>query len=74
MGLRRLGFAFTAGAALIHLVACVSRGMAADPNHPLAGITSVLANPQLSQMRPDGALYLLTDEARGRLLKIVPRR
>jgi len=44
-------------------LSAVSRGMAADPNHPLAGITSVLANPQLSQMRSDGALYLSQEGA-----------
>jgi hypothetical protein len=41
----------------------VSRAMAADPNHPLAGLVSTLADPSLSQLRQDGALYLTAEGA-----------
>jgi hypothetical protein len=36
----------------------VQSAMAADPSHPLYGILSVLADPTLSQLKADGALYL----------------
>jgi hypothetical protein len=41
----------------------LSRAMAADANHPLAGFVSALADPSLSQLRQDGALYLTPEGA-----------
>jgi septal ring factor EnvC (AmiA/AmiB activator) len=41
----------------------LSRAMATDASHPLAGFVSTLADPSLSQLRQDGALYLTPEGA-----------
>jgi hypothetical protein len=41
----------------------LSQAIARDPNYPLAGLVSALADPTLSQLRPDGALYLTAEGA-----------
>jgi len=41
----------------------LSRAFTADPSHPLAGLVSALADPSLSQLRRDGALYLTAEGA-----------
>jgi Caspase domain len=41
----------------------VSRALGADSGHPLAGLVTVLANPAMSELRGDGALYLTAEAA-----------